>query len=928
MTPGGTHKTSCDVVVRYSGQDGSAAAEIAEGLRGNGVSVYTTGSVVGESDDAVEVIKALSACEVAVFLLSAEAVADGRVLEDLALAVSERRRVVPLAMRGTAYPAGLSPQWTYWLSATEVHQHRDVDATVELLGQVLADIALARRPVVPRGRRLRGEWGAREGAGIQSTRSGQEREIAPSALLRAQSRAMPLIAREQEMARLEAWALRDDLFGVRLVTGTAGQGKSRLARELGDRLAVEAWQVIEVGRTRSVAEALGRLSHRPSLFVVDYAETQVDKVAELVEAVADVELFATVRLLLLARSAGEWWTQLISRSALVEELLATSGTLTLSSLADDREASVAIYRAARVGFQGALGLPADDLNDAGFLRQRSIFDIMEAALVDVMSAMSRSGQESTSLPLLAHERRYVLAIAEDEGLGGLDGVDLDRFLTVLTLFGATSERSAVDLLRTVESDLGPGELRKLARLCRRLYPGEDRYIDGVKPDSLAEKLVAEVVTDDPALISEHSLWHSPGAGSEQLRRALTILARAAVTYPAVVPQLRRIVQEARYETLAAAIEVSTLIPDPSILVDQLDHILETQARTPADTLSMLALVPEETVALAELAARLARGAISELPPAGSRTADEVNLLLTASNRFSDAGWGSEAANTAGSAVEDLEAAGGETEMLARARCNLSNRLWEIGRGDEALAPARLSVEWFSAHAAGGLAGATAENNLAFRLVEAGALDEALAHATKALQSFRTADSIAGIATALNNLTCICVAQRDFETAVRHGAEAVRIRRTQAFHKRDHFLPYIARALANTAPAALAAGDAAAARKLIAEARALHEITARKAPIFAYEEAESATIDGVMLAVTGADAQARAAFELAGRLLSPLSMLGRLHDRLAKVVKQNLDLLLSGETVEWANVAVMRHEMWAHEAGAMLVLPQLLEYRDL
>jgi len=927
VTLGGTLQTRCEVVVSHSDQDESLAIGIAEDLRNQGIVVFNTGSAATRSDGALAVIKALSACDVAVFLLSAGAVADRQVLDDLALAVSERRRVVPLAMPGTAYPAGLSPQWTYWLSAAEVQPYQGLGETVELLRQALADVASTRRTVASRGRRLRGMTGTGtvEAAGA---RSGQGYEVAPSALLRAQSRTMPLIGRGEEMARLESWALRDDLFGVRLITGAAGQGKSRLARELCEHMAVEDWQVLEVGRARPVADVLSRLDQRPSLLVVDYAETQVDKIAELVEAVADVELFAAVRLLLLARGVGEWWTQLVSRSAIVEELLATSGTLTLSSLAEDREASVAIYRAARAGFQTALGLPAGELNDATYRRQRSIFDIMEAALVDLMSATTPSEQAGTALPLLAHERRYVLATAEDEGLGGLDGVDLDRFLTVLTLFGASSERSTVDLLRTVESDLGTAELRKLARLCRRLYPGEDRYIDGVKPDSLAEKLVAQVVTDDPILIGEHSLWHSPAVGPEQLRRALTILARAAVTYPAVVPQLRRIMEEARYETLAAAIEVCTLVPDPSILVDQLGHVLQTQARTPADTLSMLTLVPDETVALAELAAQLARVAISELPAEGSRSAAEVNLLLAASNRFSDAGWGMEAADTAGSAVKDLEASGNDAEMLARARCNLSNRLWEIGRVDDALAPARRSVEWLTAFGAGGLTEATAESNLAFRLVEMGALDAAHAHATSALQAFRAADSAAGVATALNNLTCIAVARRDYEEAVRYGSEAVRIRRSQVFDKRDHFLPYIARVLANTAPAALATGDVAGARKLIAEARALHEITALKAPIFAYEQAESATIDGVMLAVSGSAAGARASFELAGRILSPVGGLGGLYDRLTAAVKHNLDVLDTRETVGWPDVQVVRQDVPAHEAGAVLLLPQLLEYRDL
>ncbi len=915
------------MVICCSGEDEATTAAIAEGLLGDGLRSFIAGpEASARPDGGLEVIKALSACDVAVFLLSATAVGDGRVLESLALAVGERRRVVPLAMPGTAYPEGLPAQWMYWLSAAEVQPYRGRDETVAFVRRTLGEVTSARRAVPPRGRRLRGATGARAMDALGGGRAGPD--APPSALLRAQSRAMPLIGRDKELARLESWALRDDLFGVRLVTGAAGQGKSRLARELGEHLAAAGWQVIEIRRTGPVSDALRRLGDRPSLLVVDYAETQADTVAELVEAMTDLDLFAAVRLLLLARGAGEWWTRLVSRSAIVEDLLASAGTLTLSSLAENREASTAIYSAARASFRATLGLPANEADGATYRRQRSIFDIIESALADLMATAIPSERTRTALPLLEHERRYVLGAAADEGLDGLDGVELDRFLTVLTLFGAVSERAAIELLSTVDSDLGPAELRKLARLCRRLYPGEDRYIDGVRPDSLAEKLVAQVVIDDPALIGEHALWRSSAVLPEQLRRALIILARAAATYPAVLPQLRRIIEQARFETLAAAIEVSTLVPDPSVLVDQLDHVLQTQAHTPDEALDMLALVPDETVALAELAARLARVAIGGLPPEGARSREEAELLLAASNRFSDAGWGLEAANAATSAVKDLAATRNESERLARARSNLSNRLWEIGRVEEALTPARRSVDWFTTFGAGGPAAATAESNLAFRLVEMGALDAALDHAANALLAFRAAGVKGSEATPLNNLTCISVARRDYEAAVRYGSEAVRIRRAQAFDNRDRFLPFIARTLANTAPAALATGNVVGARKLIAEARALQEITARKAPIFAFEQAESAAIDGVMLAVSGSTAEARAAFEVAGHILSPLGALGDLHDRLAGALKHNLDVLAARDTVGWGDVAVVRQDVPSHEAGPVLLLPQLLEYKDL
>jgi hypothetical protein len=925
------------VFISCSDTDAVLAAKLADGADARGLGGFTLRRDIGPGSNTVlETVRAVTGCRVAVFLLSPGAVASERVMRELVLAVEERRRIVPLAMPDTAYPVGLPAEWTYWLSAVHVTAYQGLDETLDLLERLLA--ASTTGPVggqtARRGRRLLGSTGQVAVDLTAPGRAGRGSEVAPSALLRAQSRAMPLIGREEELTRLESWAMQDDLFSTRVITGAAGQGKSRLAAELSAHLTAAGWQAIEV-RGASTAEVVGRLGDKPSLLMVDYAETRVNEVSRLVEAVAEAELFAAVRLLLLARSSGEWWIRLTSGSAVVDELLATTRMMPLSSLANDPDKARAIYQAARTGFQTALGLPVDDLVDATYRRQRSVYDIIESALADVMSTGAWAGEtQSTTSPLLAHERRYVRGAARNDGLGHIDSVDLDRFLTVLTVFGAESERSAIELLRTIDGSLEESDLRKLARLCRRLYPGDDLYIGGIKPDSLAEKLVAQVVSDDPDVLSGNAILRSAALGATKLRRALTIMARTAVSHPSVVPHLRRIVTEASFETLAAAVEVSTQVPDPTVLVNELTYVIQAQMRTPAEAASMLALVPDETVALAEFAGDLAKSAIEGLPPEGTRNLGEIRLLLDASSRFSDAGWGALAATTADSATRDLERLATDQEALAVARCNLSNRLWEIGKVGAALTPARLAVVWFTEAGVDSFAAAAAETNLAFRLVEVGVFDAAADHAHNAVHAFRALRAVgvkgaeAGLATALNNLACISVARGEYQAATDYGGEAVRIRRAQAFDNRDRFLPFIARILANSAPAMLATGDSLGARKLIAEARALHQITARKAPIFAYEEVESATIDAVMLATQGQTIEARSLLELAARLLRPLSELGELHDRLALAIDHNLGSLPRDGAVGWDAVNVLRHGAAPNGGGTRLILPQLLEYKDL
>jgi hypothetical protein len=110
-----------------------------------------------------------------------------------------------------------------------------------------------------------------------------------------------------ELDELLAWVVSEERVGVRLVTGAGGSGKTRLARQLGEQVTAlgrRSWWVSagqEADAVRVAGE--GALS---TLLIADYAETRTGSLPALLATAADMEGGPCLRVLLLARSTGEW----------------------------------------------------------------------------------------------------------------------------------------------------------------------------------------------------------------------------------------------------------------------------------------------------------------------------------------------------------------------------------------------------------------------------------------------------------------------------------------------------------------------------------------------------------------------------------------------------------------------------------------------
>src|SRR5262249_48518665 len=132
-----------------------------------------------------------------------------------------------------------------------------------------------------------------------------------SRYLRPENQVVTFLGRP-ELGELVEWCVSGGHAGIRLVTGPAGVGKTRLALRLGEEVAASGWQALWVSHGSELdAITAVREIGQPCMLIVDYAETRSQLARFLNDEAADQD-GPDLRVLLLARSAGEWWQQLLA----------------------------------------------------------------------------------------------------------------------------------------------------------------------------------------------------------------------------------------------------------------------------------------------------------------------------------------------------------------------------------------------------------------------------------------------------------------------------------------------------------------------------------------------------------------------------------------------------------------------------------------
>ncbi|HXL87677.1 MAG TPA: tetratricopeptide repeat protein [Streptosporangiaceae bacterium] len=524
------------------------------------------------------------------------------------------------------------------------------------------------------------------------------------------------------------------------------------------------------------------------LLVVDYAEMRAGLEALLKAAMRDE---GHVRVLLLARHAGDWWDRLGAGTASVRDAVAEAarGLTPLGSDLDSELAVEAVVWRAVPFFAARLGVPAPDAGDlavtaAGELR---VLDLHSAALVAVLQScessteLPRMGAHSVLEMLLAHERHYWRGQAEAAGL--LDGRDrlsmrqLSQVVAAACLLGA---RTARELSRRIP---GVEVTEAVALWLRELYPsGEDGVPGMLRPDRLAELHVTRSLAFEPDL----ALACLTGLDAAQARRALVFLARASASYPAA-----RTLLEVSLSQFPEA--VSGLSESRDVMIAVADAI------------------PYPSPALAPAHAAIATRILATYRP---EDPGRVPWLNTFGVLAGDLGRREEALTAIEEAITSSRlSAEAEPDAflpdLAMLLNNQSNQLLGLERREEALAAvkeavtirralARTQPAAFLPRLAGSL------NNAASCLSALGQREEALAAVEEALTIRRAlartwpAAFLPGVAMSLNNLASCLSALGQREEALAAVEEAVTTYRTLARTRPDAFLPDLALSLNNLA----------------------------------------------------------------------------------------------------------------------------------
>ncbi|MEE1821571.1 tetratricopeptide repeat protein [Streptomyces sp. BE20] len=675
----------------------------------------------------------------------------------------------------------------------------------------------------------------------------------PAALLEAGRQTVPFHGREDLLAEMTAWCALGG-FGVWLLHGPGGQGKTRLAHHLAHLLTGDGWAVLWPRAAATTAQLLDvRRAAKPVLVVLDYAETRPEQLGALIEAAAEHPGTSPLRLLLLARTAGDWWHQATTATRQAEDHLAAARTHRLTPLEDDPGRRTGHYREAVHALAAALplvhGLAGHDWTAAadslpvprhlGRDAYGNALTLHMTALADLLDATGPEPRTGGPGPagnggthgraqdvedrLLGHESRYWRDSATARGLSpALSTATLKTALAAAHLVGAADHEHADRLWRRLPAlaDQPRDRRDQVTAWLATLYPS-DAAPGGppwgsLQPDRLAERHIGRTLDTDPRL-ADHLLT---GADEGRAVQLLTVYSRAAA-HPVFHQRLENHLTDLclRHARQMARHIVTTAIrtDHPGPLIAALDAITGDSSTPPHRLAGLYGLLPHASQRLASTAARLCHQLVEHhrtlaATDPGVHLPDLAMTLNNLSVRLAEVGRRDEGLTAIEEATDHYRTLatadpGAHLTNLAMALNNLSVELGGAGRLDAGLAAIEEATDHYRTLVAADPGAhlpdlAMALTNLSVRLADVGRLDEGLAAAAEATAHYRTLEAadpgahLPDLAKALNNLSARLGAVGRRNEGLAAAAEATAIRRTLVATNPDAHLPDLAKSLTN------------------------------------------------------------------------------------------------------------------------------------
>ncbi|GAA2846844.1 hypothetical protein GCM10010443_05730 [Actinoplanes cyaneus] len=670
----------------------------------------------------------------------------------------------------------------------------------------------------------------------------------PVALLRAGARVVGFRGRHELMDELGAWCSGAG-FAALLLHGPAGEGKSRAGHELAARLTAGGWATLWLDETApDVVVAAVADDLVPLLIVADDAQSRPEQLRALLQACARHDGARPLRLLMLARTAGDWW-RLLRGDALAGPLLDGASVVALPPLDDDGlyPAAVHALAAALPGVPGhavhhwpsiAARLTAEPRETAG-----RALTVQTLALADLLDAMwpgpAVTAGKTPEDRVLAHEQRYWSFTAAWHGLT-LDDEVLQDVLAVAALFGPTGPDQADRLLSGVPALAGaPRELRDAVRAwLADLYPGTGgRPWGTLQPERLAERFAGRRLAGSPVLPEPLIAVVT----ESQRRRMLTVYARAAGHAASLTDlSLTDLCVRHADRLTQACVETAISVAEPEPLLTALQRI----SADPDVPVERLTLIADRLPRLSPLAVQVAQRIADQHRRAG-RMPELATALHNLSIRLGDLGRRGPALaaieeavlihrRLAGAAPETFEA------DLARSLGSLSVRLGELEQPEPALVAADESTALYRrlAERQPGTYLPELGKSLMNLSLGRGALEQfplALAAIEESVAIFghlagqRPETFLPDLAASLSVLG-ISLGSLDRDEQSRAAAqEATAIRRQLAAQRPDAHLPGLAAALTDLAVRHAVLGEKPAAVEAIAEALTIRHQLAEKSP---------------------------------------------------------------------------------------------------
>ncbi|MFJ8689577.1 tetratricopeptide repeat protein [Micromonospora wenchangensis] len=650
----------------------------------------------------------------------------------------------------------------------------------------------------------------------------------PSRLLLARHQIVPFTGRERTLDRLAAWVGGDEPVAALLVHGAGGQGKTRLAAQVGASCAEVGWAVWQVTHTPTPVAGCTPVSRvalpgGAVLAVVDYADRwPASALLALLTQLRDlhVRAGARVRVLMLARSDGYWWPALADRADSTLRVEVDQFPLPALS-ADSVDDRPGLFAAAASRFADALdvaapveGWPVPDLTGGRF---GQVLAVHMAALA-VVDAAGRGdvlpgGRDAVSSYLLGREQAYWQQLhTRAEAPVQTPPEVMHRAVVAATLTGARTRSVARHALTDAGfADTGPAADRLIDDHTTCYPPSDTRTVfEPLHPDRLGEDLIALSTPGHDSSTRLERDWTS---------EAVTALLTTSTTPPVWTSSAITVLVEAahRWPHLATTVLYPLLRAHPQLAIAAGGATLTRLAGIPSIDLTMLEALEPLLPTDRHIGLDIAAAAITDTLTHHHLThtddpAQRARLHANHAWRLNNAGQRQQALVPAEEAVRirrNLAETNPDVHLpdLATSLNNLGNLLSELGRDEQALTHAeealRIQRHLAKTNPDTHLPNLAASlDNLGISLSELGPCEQALTLTEEALRIRRglaetNPDThLPDLAASLGNLGNRLSELGRHEQALPPTEEALRVYRRLAETNPDTHLPNLAASLNN------------------------------------------------------------------------------------------------------------------------------------